>query len=61
MDEKFIPYEKMSAKERRKLDAKQRRSWDGFDPATRVRPSGKVYKRSDKHKCNELNWYSKLR
>ena len=60
MEEKFIPYEKMSYRERRKQDAKRRRTWGGFDPRTRVKKNGKAYNRADKHKRTELNWYSKL-
>lgn len=48
--EKFIPYEKLSPKERRKLDAKNRRTWEGIDPRTRVVPNGKAYTRKVKHK-----------
>ncbi len=43
---KFIPYEKLSKKERRKLDAAKRGSWGGLDPVTRVPPNPKAYKRS---------------
>lgn len=50
MAEKFIPYEKLSPKERRRLDAKRRRTWEGQDPRTRVVPSGKAYSRKVKHK-----------
>ncbi|MBQ8967497.1 hypothetical protein [Ruminococcus sp.] len=50
MTEKFIPYEKMSKKQRRELDAKARNLW-GADPRTRVVPNGKAYKRKPKHKA----------
>ena len=61
MEEKFIPYEKMSYRERRREDAKHRHTWGGLNPRTRKAESGKVYKRGDKHKRTELNWYTKLR
>ena len=44
--EKFIPYEKLSKKEKRKLNAAKRGSWGGLDPVTRVPPNPKAYKRS---------------
>ena len=44
--EKFIPYEKLSKKEKRKLNAVKRGSWGGLDPVTRVPPNPKAYKRS---------------
>lgn len=48
--EKFIPYEKLSKKERRKLDAEKRRGWNGLSPVTRVVPdSSKAYKRKPKY------------
>ncbi|MCR5021888.1 hypothetical protein [Ruminococcus sp.] len=50
MEEKFIPYEKMSAKERRKIDNKRRGTWGGMVPVTRTVPSGKTYTRKIKHK-----------
>lgn len=43
--EKFIPYEKLSKKERRRLDAAKRGSWGGLDPVTRVPRNPKAYKR----------------
>ncbi|MBP1535622.1 MAG: hypothetical protein J6I46_12335 [Ruminococcus sp.] len=53
MAERFIPYEKLSPKERRKIDAKRRRSWDGLSPVTRAVPNGKAYSRKVKHKNRE--------
>ena len=44
--EKFIPYEKLSKKEKRKLDAAKRGSWGGLDPVTRKPPNPRAYKRS---------------
>ena len=43
--EKFIPYEKLSKKERRKLDAARRSGWNGISPVTRRAESAKVYNR----------------
>ena len=44
--EKFIPYEKLSKKEKRKLDAAKRGSWGGLNPVTRKPMNPKAYKRS---------------
>jgi rare lipoprotein A (peptidoglycan hydrolase) len=43
---KVIPLEKMSKKKRKEYHAKQRGSWYGMSPVTRVVPSGKTYDRS---------------
>jgi len=51
MEDKFIPYEKMSAKERRKIDNMSRRTWGGVVPVTKKVPSGKIYTRKQKHKA----------
>lgn len=47
---KFIPYEKLSKRERRKLDLMRRGSWQGVVPTLRKVESGKRYKRHEKHK-----------
>ena len=33
---KFIPYEKLSKKEKRRVDEIKRRSWLGINPVTRI-------------------------
>ena len=43
--EKFIPYEKLSKKKKRALDAARRGTWGALDPRTRRRSEAKVYKR----------------
>ena len=43
--EKFIPYEKLSKKEKRRLDAARRGSWGGLNPVTRKPMNPKAYKR----------------
>ena len=43
--EKFIPYEKLSKKEQRKLDAQRRGTWGGFNPVTRKPANPKAYNR----------------
>ena len=43
---KFIPYEKLSKKEKRKLDAARRGTWGGLNPVTRKPDNPRAYKRS---------------
>ncbi len=33
---KFVPYEKLSKKEQRKINLSKRNTWNGINPATRV-------------------------
>ena len=40
---KFIPYEKLSKREKRKADLMQRGTWYGVDPVTKRVESGKRY------------------
>ena len=48
--EKFTPYEKLSKKEKKKLDSEKRRDWNGLNPVTRVvENEHKEYKRKPKH------------
>lgn len=43
--EKFIPYEKLSKKQKRKLDAARRNTWGGLSPVTRRPENPKAYQR----------------
>ena len=48
--EKFIPYDKLSKKEKKKIDQQKRSSWNGVDPATKVEESEKKrYRRKPNH------------
>lgn len=47
--EKFIPYDKMSKKEQKKIDSAKRRSWNGLNPVTRVAENDRKYSRKVKH------------
>lgn len=48
--EKFVSYDKMSKKEKKKLNSVKRGSWNGVDPATKVVETDKKrYKRRPKH------------
>ena len=42
---KYVPIEKRSKKEQRAYYAKQRGSWNGVNPVTKVVPSKKIYNR----------------
>ena len=43
--EKFIPYEKLSKKEKRKLDLAKRQTWGELNPVTRSPENSKAYNR----------------
>ena len=43
--EKFIPYEKLSKKEKRKLDLAKRQTWGDLNPVTRKPANSKAYNR----------------
>lgn len=44
--EKFIPYEKLSKKEKRKVDAAKRSTWGDLNPVTRKPQNSKAYCRN---------------
>ena len=44
--EKFVPYEKLSKKEKRRMDALRRGTWQGLNPVTRKSVNPKAYNRS---------------
>ena len=43
--EKFIPYEKLSKKEKRKMDLAKRQTWGDLNPVTRKPQNSKAYNR----------------
>ena len=49
MDKKFIPYEKLSKKQKKELDRKKRKTWNGLSPVTRKPENPKAYKRKQTH------------
>ena len=51
--EKFVPYEKLSKKEKKKLDDARRGSWQGVNPVTRRSENPKAYKRSKARQWDE--------
>ena len=49
--EKFVPYEKMSKKEKKKIDALKRSDWGMINPSVRTFDTDKTkYTRKQKHK-----------
>ena len=44
--EKFMPYEKLSKKEKRKLDQARRQTWGELNPVTRKPMNSKAYNRN---------------
>ena len=44
--EKFIPYEKLSKKEKRKQDIAKRSTWGELNPVTRKPQNSKTYNRN---------------
>ena len=44
--EKFTPYEKLSKKEKRRLDQAKRGTWGGLNPVTRKPENPKAYNRN---------------
>ena len=47
--EKFVPYEKLSKKEKRKLDQARRQTWGELNPVTRKPENSKAYNRRRTH------------
>ncbi len=43
--DKYIPYEKLSKKEQRKLDTAKRNTWDNLNPVTRKPENSRAYNR----------------
>ena len=48
--EKFIPYDKLSKKEKRKRDAMRRGTWGALNPVTRKSENPKAYNRQKARK-----------
>ena len=49
---KFVPYEKLSKKEKRKLDAARRNTWGDLNPVTRKPQNSKAYNRNKARNWN---------
>lgn len=50
--EKFIPFDKLSKKRKRELNAKRRKGWNGLNPVTRKPENPKAYVRRKVQKRN---------
>lgn len=53
---KFVPYEKLSKKEKRRFDQAKRQTWGSLNPITRKPPNSRVYDRKKAQK----QWASAL-
>ena len=54
-EDKFVPRDKMSKKDRKELDSQKRNTWGNTNPVTRVQPNKKAYDRKrDKKALEEL-------
>ena len=51
--EKFIPFEKLSKKKQRELNALKRGSWHGVNPVSRKSENPKAYNRQKARKWND--------
>jgi len=51
--EQFIPYEKLSKKTQKELNAKMRNIWYGISPVTRKSKNGKAYDRKKARNWSE--------
>lgn len=51
--ENFIPYEKLSPKKQRELNAKKRKTWGNINPVTRKSENSKAYNRRKAHNWND--------
>ena len=51
--EKFIPYEKLSKKKQRELNALKRGTWGSFSPVTRRPADPKAYNRKAAQRRND--------
>lgn len=49
-ENRFIPYEKLSKKERRRIDQARRKSWGEMSPVTRKPESSRAYNRNDERR-----------
>ncbi len=58
--DKFIPYNKLSKKKQRELNAKQRRTWGALNPVTRNTANPKAYDRKKARKWNSDDFLSVL-
>ncbi|MBQ7875315.1 MAG: hypothetical protein IJ306_09210 [Oscillospiraceae bacterium] len=53
--EKFIPFEKLSKKRQKELNALKRRDWNGLNPVTRKPENPKAYNRRKAQNRNDFD------
>jgi len=53
--EKFIPYEKLSKKEQRKITVARRNTWGPVNPVTRKPENSRAYNRRKARKCVDMH------
>ena len=51
--EKYVPFEKLSKKKQKELNAKMRGTWYGINPVTRKAKNGKAYDRKKARNWSE--------
>ena len=54
--EKFIPFEKLSKKKQRELNAIRRKDWNGINPGTRKSENPKAYTRKKAQNRNDFDF-----
>ena len=42
---RYVPYDKMSKREKREINNRRRRTWKGLNPVTRKPPDPRAYRR----------------
>ena len=55
--EKFIPYEKLSKKEKRRRDAMMRNTWGPLNPVTRKSKNPKAYDRQNSQYVFQIQYH----
>ena len=53
--EKFVPFEKLSKKKKRELNAIRRKDWNGINPVTRKPENPKAYNRKRTQNRNDFD------
>ena len=56
--EKFVPFEKLSKKKQRELNAIRRKDWNGICPVTRKPENPKAYNRKRTQNRNDFDFVS---
>ena len=56
--EKFVPFEKLSKKKQRELNAIRRKDWNGLNPVTRKPENPKAYNRKRTQNRSDFDFVS---